>query len=89
MGSTAKVKVKLPSGKIVIKKKWKKASLAKCAFCGRLLQGIPKLRQQEMRKLKKSKRRPERPYGGNLCSECMREVFREKVRKISNLENQG
>ncbi|MEM5879535.1 MAG: 50S ribosomal protein L34e [Candidatus Aenigmatarchaeota archaeon] len=83
MASTAKVKVKLPSGKVVIKEKWKKASPAKCAACGKPLQGIPRLRQQEMRKLKKSKRKPERPYGGYLCSECMREVFREKARRIS------
>jgi large subunit ribosomal protein L34e len=32
-----------------------------------------------MRKLAKTKKRPERPYGGNLCSECMREVFRKQV----------
>jgi large subunit ribosomal protein L34e len=46
------------------------------------LQGIPRLRAVEIRKLPKSKKRPERPYGGYLCSECMRELFKEKARKI-------
>jgi large subunit ribosomal protein L34e len=83
VANVVKVKVRIPSGRVVVKKKWKKAALAKCAVCGKPLQAIPKLRQAEMRRLPKSKRKPERPYGGYLCSECMREVFREKARKIS------
>jgi len=82
MANVVKVKVKVPSGKVVVKKKWKKASVAKCAVCGKPLQGIPRLRVAEIRKLPKSKKRPERPYGGYLCSECMRELFKEKARKI-------
>jgi large subunit ribosomal protein L34e len=79
-----KVKIRLPSGKTAFKKKLKKASPAKCAVCGKPLQGIPRLRQAEARKLPKSKRKPERPYGGYLCSECTREIFKEKARKISS-----
>jgi large subunit ribosomal protein L34e len=82
MANVVKVKVKLPSGKIVIKEKGRKAAFAKCAACGKPLQGVPRLRAFKMKKLPKSKRRPERPYGGYLCSECMRELLRERARKI-------
>jgi large subunit ribosomal protein L34e len=82
MAKVVKVRVRVPSGKVVVRKKWKKAAPAKCAVCGKPLQAIPRLRQAEMRKLPKSKRKPERPYGGYLCAECMKEIFREKARKI-------
>ncbi len=71
---------KVPGGRTVTHYKKKKPSIAKCARCGKPLQGVPRKRPSELKKLPKSQRRPERPYGGNLCSECMREVFREKVR---------
>lgn len=77
-----KVKVRTPSGKVVIRFKKSKPSFAKCAVCGKTLHGIKRLGRVELRKLAKSKRRPERPYGGYLCSECSRETFREKVRNF-------
>lgn len=82
MGSVVKVKVRTPSGRLALHEKWKKANAAKCAICGKELQAIPRLRAAELRKLPKSKKRPERPFGGYLCSKCMREFFREKVRKF-------
>jgi large subunit ribosomal protein L34e len=82
MADVVKMKVRLPSGKLAVKKKWRRAVPARCAVCGKQLHGVPRLRAAEMRKLPKSKRRPERPYGGYLCSECSRELFREKARKI-------
>ncbi|MEM5836740.1 MAG: 50S ribosomal protein L34e [Candidatus Aenigmatarchaeota archaeon] len=84
MANVVKVKVRTPSGKIVVHKKWAKAGVAKCAVCGKELQAIPRLRSFQLRKLPKSKRKPERPFGGYLCSRCMREVFREKTRKLSS-----
>jgi len=33
-----------------------------------------------MQKLAKTKKRPERPYGGNLCSKCMRSLMIDKAR---------
>lgn len=61
-------------------KKVKKKSRAKCARCKKPLAGVPS-RQKELRKLPKTKKRPTRPYGGYLCSSCMRELIKEKVRK--------
>lgn len=60
--------------------KSKRPKIAKCANCGKKLQGVPRLQPSKLRKLPKSRRKPNRPYGGYLCSECMRELFRKKVR---------
>ncbi|RLI98047.1 MAG: 50S ribosomal protein L34e [Candidatus Aenigmatarchaeota archaeon] len=78
-----RVKVRLPSGKVVIRERKKKPRIAKCAICKRPLHGIPRLRASQLKKLAKTKKRPERPYGGYLCSKCMRELMREKARKLS------
>jgi len=77
-----KVKIRTPSGKVTIKNKDRKPGFAKCTVCGKQLHGLHKLTPTELRKLAKTKRRPERPYGGYLCSECSREVFRERARKF-------
>jgi len=79
-----KVRVRTPAGRIAVKVKARKPSFAKCAFCGKPLHGIRKLGPVELSKLAKSKRRPERPYGGYLCSECSREMFRERAKKFSS-----
>lgn len=77
--SLKRKKTKTPGGKIVVHYKKKKIKVAVCAICKKPLHGVPRLRVSEMRKLAKSKRRPERPYGGNLCSKCMRELFKKSV----------
>lgn len=77
--SWKRIKVKTPGNQTVIHYRKEKTKIAKCGNCGKSLRGVPRLRPSELRKLPKSKRRPERPYGGNLCSECMREMFKRKV----------
>lgn len=80
----AKVKVKkrLPSGKVKIVERRKKPKFAKCARCGAILHGVPREIPSRMRKLSLSEKRPNRPYGGYLCSKCMREVMKEKARVV-------
>lgn len=73
--------MRTPGNRLVTHYSRKKPSVARCARCGKPLHGVPRLRPSKVKKLPKSKRKPERPYGGNLCSKCMREVFREKARK--------
>jgi len=68
--SQRKVFVKLPGGSTKMTRKPRKPSAAKCAACGGVLTGTPRLKDMEMAKLSKTQRRPERPYGGNLCSKC-------------------
>lgn len=75
-------KVRTPDNKLVTHYRKKKPSIARCARCKKPLHGVPRARVIEIKKLAKTKKKPERPFGGNLCSSCMREVIREKVRNI-------
>ena len=77
-----KVKVRAPSGKITIHQRKEKPKVAKCANCKSPLHGMPRLLSNEFRKLSGSERRPDRPYGGHLCSDCTRDTFREQVRGV-------
>lgn len=79
-----KIKKRTPSGRSVIRRGRRNPSTAKCAGCGAILHGMPRLRPSDLRKIPKSKRKPNRPYGGRLCSKCMRDVFKKKI-KQSNL----
>lgn len=72
--------VKTPGGKTVVHFKRKKPNKAKCSQCNRLLLGVPRELPSKMRNLPKTKKRPERPYGGVLCSLCTRELFKRKAR---------
>lgn len=69
-----------PGGKTVLRYKKKKPSKHVCGECGKLLHGVPRGRPYEIRKLAKTKKRPNRPYGGYLCSECTRKVFKQEAR---------
>lgn len=46
-----------------------------CGMCGVKLLGVP----VNSDKLSKSQKRPERPYGGVLCSPCSREFLKKKI----------
>lgn len=54
----------------------RKPSVAHCGSCGAVLKGIPCVRSQE---LCKSERTVSRPYGGVLCSKCMRKEIVHKM----------
>ncbi|NJL43989.1 MAG: 50S ribosomal protein L34e [Nitrosarchaeum sp.] len=56
---------------------------ASCAACGRALHGIPRKSPTQMHNLPKTMKRPERPYGGVLCSSCMRHEMVQKARAES------
>ena len=79
--SIRKVKRKVPGGRTVTHYERKNPKSAHCAKCNAVLKGIPRKRPFKMHALSKSKKRPERPYGGNLCSKCMRTVFIERARQ--------
>ncbi len=71
----ARVAVRTPGGRTVYHYRHKKHSPAKCARCGRPLNATPTAPRSIMAKIPKSQRRPNRPYGGNLCPRCLREVL--------------
>ena len=72
--------VKAPGGNTTIQFKKTKPSKAKCGKCGKVLAGVPHNTPSNINKIPKSSRRPERPYGGVLCSSCTRLTLKEKVR---------
>lgn len=76
-----RVKVKIPSGVKVVYKK-RKPKLAHCGSCGTILHGVPRERPYNLKKLPKSKRRPERPYGGALCHKCLKKKIARGARNV-------
>ncbi len=78
--SLRRLQIKVPGGRTVVHYRERKPGKAKCGKCGAVLKGVPRERIFKMRKFPKTKKRPERPYGGNLCSKCMRSLIVEKAR---------
>ncbi|MEM4259664.1 MAG: 50S ribosomal protein L34e [Candidatus Woesearchaeota archaeon] len=61
----------------------RKPKIAHCANCGAVLKGVPRERPYKMHNMPKTKKRPERPYGGVLCSSCSRETIKSYARQIN------
>jgi len=70
-----RVFVKTPGSKTILHYKLRKPSKAICGGCGTQLSGVPRERPFKMQNMPKTKKRPQRPYGGVLCSRCMRQVI--------------
>ena len=79
--SLRKVFRKVSGGRVSLHYKKKKPKAARCGNCGALLKGIPRELPFRMRSMAKTKKRPERPFGGVLCSRCMRNAIIDKVRQ--------
>ena len=79
--SLRKVFRKVPGGRVSLHHKKKKPKAAKCGNCGASLKGVPRAFPFRMRSMAKTKKRPERPFGGVLCSRCMRLEIIKKVRQ--------
>ncbi len=77
-----RIRVRTPGGKLRIIYKNKRPAKAQCGRCGVILKGVPTERNAKMMNMAKSKKRPERPYGGVLCTKCMRELMLEKARSM-------
>ncbi|MEM4268053.1 MAG: 50S ribosomal protein L34e [Candidatus Woesearchaeota archaeon] len=58
----------------------RKPAKARCGGCGALLAGVPRERPSRLRRMSLTSKRPERPYGGVLCSRCLRTKMKEFVR---------
>jgi large subunit ribosomal protein L34e len=72
-------KVRTPGNRISIHKKRAKVGIKLCANCKKPLHGIPRLTPSELNKLSKTKKGVNRVFGGYLCSNCTKEVLREKT----------
>jgi large subunit ribosomal protein L34e len=70
-----------PGGKTVQHYERRKPSKAICAECGRVLAGVPRELPTKMQNMPKTTKRPERPFGGVLCTKCMREHMKAKAQE--------
>jgi large subunit ribosomal protein L34e len=75
--SLRRILKKIPGGAFTIHYSRRKPSVAKCAKCKKPLKGMARKRVSKLKKIAGSMRKPSRPYGGNLCSGCTREVIKE------------
>jgi large subunit ribosomal protein L34e len=80
--SLRKIRVKTPGGRVTIQFKRRNPKQSHCGKCGAVLSGVPRLRPFKMQNTAKTKKRPERPYGGVLCSSCSRSLFKEKAKSL-------
>ncbi len=80
--SWRRVQVRTPGGKTVTHYERRKPKAARCAICGKPLNGVPRGRPVEIRKLSKTERRPERPYGGYICPSCLRKLYKLTISQL-------
>jgi len=79
-GRFRKIFVKTPGGRTTKHFRERKPSKAICSTCKKKLAGVPVQRPAKMANMPKSSKRPERPYGGVLCSSCTRRLLQQKAR---------
>ena len=75
-----RVFTKTPGGKVVLHYARRKNAKPQCAECDVFLFGVARGTKNLVKKVPRSARRPSRPFGGNLCSACMRKVIVAKAR---------
>jgi len=83
--SFRRLRVRIPSGRSITHYTRRKPGKAQCSSCGAYLKGVPRARSTEIHNMPKSFKRPERPYGGVLCSRCTRQTIVNKFRGIFSL----
>lgn len=81
----ARSQVRIPSGKTVTHYSRRKNARPQCAGCGDFLKGVPRAFPSELHNIPKTQRRPQRPYGGVLCSSCSRQTIIDRVRNVFSL----
>tara|TARA_Y100000310_G_scaffold275670_1_gene292328 strand:+ start:5571 stop:5834 length:264 start_codon:yes stop_codon:yes gene_type:complete len=74
-----RVFVRTISGNVTKHFRKRKSAKRSCGGCGSTLKGVPHNIQSKFKNLSKTKKRPERPYGGVLCSSCMRKKMIQQV----------
>ncbi len=67
-----------PGGKTKVYFERDRHGKASCALCNAKLAGVP--RQDEVRKLSKTEKRPSVPFGGVLCNKCRTSVIEEAIK---------
>lgn len=75
-----RVKVRVPGNRTAMHYRKRAPGQMKCARCKGTLKGVPRLRPYRIQNIPKSQKRPERPFGGVLCSKCSRLQIKEKLK---------
>ncbi|HDP73855.1 MAG TPA: 50S ribosomal protein L34e [Candidatus Woesearchaeota archaeon] len=84
--SLRKVFVKVPGNEVKVHFRERKEKKRACAECGKILPGMFR-NSPGNSKPAKTKRKPSRPFGGILCSSCMRKKVQANVLKASGDSN--
>ncbi|MBI4151197.1 50S ribosomal protein L34e [Candidatus Woesearchaeota archaeon] len=71
-----------PGGRHVVHYSRRKPAYAQCGTCGEKLSAVPRAYPSKLQNMSRSAKRPERPYGGVLCTKCMRAVFKRAARLL-------
>ena len=77
--SFRKMKKNTPGGRVVMHYPKRKNSRAKCGDCGKPLGGVPIKRDADIKNIPKTKKRPDRPFGGNLCPACTKQRIKDSL----------
>ena len=75
-----------PGKRLALQYRPRKPGKAHCAKCGRELLGVPAKKRIALARVPKAKRRPERMFGGVLCSSCTRDYLKQQARKGMSAE---
>lgn len=78
-----RIYVRTPGSKNVLHYRRRKNGKPQCKECGKELPGVARGIPAQIHRLSKTQRRPERPYGGVLCSSCTRNLIKEQTRNVS------
>ena len=77
-----RVFVKTPGGKTKLHYRKRKPAKAICASCHKPLAGVVRERPKKMMNTAKTKKRPERAFGGVLCSACARKELKKRAKSM-------
>lgn len=80
-----RVRVSLPGGGSKIQYRRARNGAPQCADCGGVLKGTARGSPSQIMKLSKSERRPDRLFGGVLCSACSKERIILRAREMAKL----
>jgi large subunit ribosomal protein L34e len=78
--SLRKIKMRIPGSASVVHYLRRNPSKAKCANCGKTLNGVTSKRPIKMKKMAKTKKTVSRAFGGNLCPGCAKTVLKTRAR---------
>ena len=76
-----RVKVRTPKGESKLYYRPRKTSKSKCRDCRAVLSGMAPRTSSKLKK-SKTQRRPQRPYGGVLCTQCLRKLMVKKAQEM-------